>query len=130
MEQQTAYPAVQMTYSSPAVALARDLRQTAAMSGWSVPAAQAIAEKAEPGPMGTLSQLPQPQLQEQIVWQNPYMRAGPAETTYRQKPQAAHREQFQPQARVSDAEIRRTADRVFKLVEEKIKAERRRIGRI
>ena len=31
---------------------------------------------------------------------------------------------------LSDAEIRRTADKVFKLVEERIKKERRRIGRI
>ena len=32
--------------------------------------------------------------------------------------------------RLSDAEIRRTADKVFKLVEERIRKERRRIGRI
>lgn len=34
------------------------------------------------------------------------------------------------EARISEAEIRRTADRVFKMVEERIRKERRRIGRI
>lgn len=34
------------------------------------------------------------------------------------------------EVRISEAEIRRTADRVFKMVEERIRKERRRIGRI
>lgn len=126
--QQEAYPALQMTYSTPFAALARDLRQAVGIS--SAPAAKAMAAKAEPEPMQTLAQIPQPpQIEEQIVWQNPYMRAGPAETAHRQKPPAALQGQQPPQARVSDAEIRRTADKVFKLVQEKIIAERRRIGR-
>ncbi len=38
--------------------------------------------------------------------------------------------QKRKEARISEAEIRRTADRVFKMVEERIRKERRRIGRI
>ena len=128
MEQQAAYPALQMTYASPAAALTKDLRHAAETMGLSFPAAEAMAGKAEPESMQTLNQMSQPQIEEQIVWQNPYMRAGPVDTVHRQKPAAARREQ--PQPRISDAEIRRTADKVFKMVQEKILAERRRIGRV
>lgn len=117
----TAYPALQMIYGSPLAALARNLQRT--VGDPSVPAA-GPAEKAEQ----TIIQTPSLKLEEQTVWQNPYMRAGPVEMDCRQKPAAVHRER--PEPRISDAEVRRTADKVFKLVREKILTERRRIGRI
>ena len=128
-EQQAAYPAVQMTYSSSVSSLARDLRQIVSMQSKTGAAAEAMAEKAAPESMQTINQMSQPLEQNQIVWQNPYMRGGPVSTDYRQKPAPARREQPQPQVRISEAEIRRTADRVFKMVQDKIVSERRRIGR-
>ena len=68
-------------------------------------------------------------MEEQVVWQNPYMSAGPTQMTYKQKPAAQQRQSAQ-QVRISEAEIRRTADKVFKLVQEKIISERRRSGRM
>ena len=87
-----------------------------------------------PETMQTLDLMTQPQIQaQQVVWENPYMRSAPAEMTHHQKnnPQNQQRtQQSQPQIRMSDAEIRRAADKVFKLVQEKIVTERRRIGRM
>ncbi|MBQ2697049.1 MAG: hypothetical protein IJF59_00100, partial [Clostridia bacterium] len=135
-----AYPALSMEYGGPLAAMARELWQTAqrgpapaAPMGLPTAAARAIEEKGAPEPMQTLDLMTGPQIeQQQIVWQNPYLRSAPTEMSYHrkndpQKPQPA--QPTQPQLRMSDAELRRAADKVFKLVQEKIIAERRRIGR-
>lgn len=130
--QQETYPALRMEHASPYVAMARQLKQTVAREmGERTQAAKAMEEKAQPESMQTLDLMTEPQIQEQVVWQNPYMRGAPAEMTYRQKnaPGKDPRQSSQS-VRISDAEIRRTADKVFKLVQEKITAERRRTGRI
>ncbi|MBQ3076575.1 MAG: hypothetical protein IJC43_01830, partial [Clostridia bacterium] len=135
-----AYSALSMEYGGPLAAMARELWQTAqrgpapaAPMGLQTAAARAIEEKGAPEPMQTLDLMTGPQIeQQQIVWQNPYLRSAPTEMSYHrkndpQKPQPA--QPTQPQLRMSDAELRRAADKVFKLVQEKIIAERRRIGR-
>ena len=144
LEALNAYPVLSMEYGGPLVAMARELRQTAQRElgrsgaaremGMHIPAAKALEEKGTPETMQTLDLMTQPQIQEhQVVWQNPYMRSAPMEMTHHQKnnPQNQQRiQQSQPQVRMSDAEIRRAADKVFKLVQEKIIKERRRIGRM
>jgi len=143
-ETTSAYPVLSMEYGGPLLAMAKELRQTAERElgqsgaaremGLHTPAARAIEEKGSPETMRTLDLMTQPQIQaQQVVWENPYMRSAPAEITHHQKnnPQNQQRtQQSQPQIRMSDAEIRRTADKVFKLVQEKIVTERRRIGRM
>ena len=142
LEEMSAYPVLSMEYGGPLVAMAKELRQTAARElgktgiaremGVQSAAAKAMEEKGSPESMQTLELVTKPQLQEQVVWQNPYMRSGPTEITHHQKnaqKNAQQQQRQQPQTRMSDAEIRRTADKVFKLVQEKIIAERRRIGR-
>ncbi|XME02545.1 hypothetical protein QYZ88_018015 [Lachnospiraceae bacterium C1.1] len=49
---------------------------------------------------------------------------------FKEKNTGGGKEKNTGQARLSDADIRRTADKVFKLVEERMRKERRRIGRI
>ena len=130
-EELSVYPALSMEYGGPVVAMARELHRTVAREmGQRTAAALAMEEKAAPEPMQTVEVVTPPQLQQQVVWQNPYMRSGPSEMTHHQKNTPAKTQQSQPQPRMSDAEIRRTADKVFKLVQEKIIAERRRTGRL
>lgn len=143
MAQETlsSYPALSMEYGGPLVAMARELRQTVERESSQIgvardmslhtPAARAMEEKGTPETIQTLDVITQPQIQQQqVVWQNPYMRSAPSEMTHHQQSSQSKTQQSQPQVRMSDAEIRRTADKVFKLVQEKIIAERRRIGRI
>lgn len=130
-ESMSVYPALSMEYGGPVVAMARELHRTVAREmGQRTAAALAMEEKAAPEPMQTVEVVTPPQLQQQVVWQNPYMRSGPSEMTHHQKNTPVKTQQSQPQPRMSDAEIRRTADKVFKLVQEKIIAERRRTGRL
>lgn len=59
-------------------------------------------------------------------WTAPDYRA-PAPVEYRERPQ--RQEQSQPQSTyISDAEIRRTADRVYRIIEDRIRQERHRMG--
>lgn len=114
-----------LDHGGPYASLARELRQVRA-------AAKAMEKKAAPASMQTV-ELPtakEQQQQQTIVWQNPYMRKGPVEMT--QKPTQGQKRQQDAgpsQTRISDTEIRRVADKVFKLVEDRIVLERRRIGR-
>ncbi len=64
--------------------------------------------------------------QEQVTWTAPQATRRPAEITYKQSegPQATT---AQP-GRMSDSELRRTADRVYQMIEERIRRERRRLG--
>lgn len=63
---------------------------------------------------------------EAFEWTAPDYRA-PAPVEYRERPQ--RKEQSQPQsAYISDAEIQRTADRVYQIIEERIRRERHRMG--
>ncbi|MCC8157037.1 MAG: hypothetical protein LIO54_07155 [Oscillospiraceae bacterium] len=64
--------------------------------------------------------------QEQIAWTAPQVNHRPAEITYQKKeaPQAS----AAPPARMSDSELRHTADKVYQMIEERIRRERRRLG--
>lgn len=128
-----AYPTLSMEYGGPITAMVRELGRTVMSHemGLHTSAAKAMEEKAEPESMQTVEVVTQPQIQNQVVWQNPYMRSAPSEMTHHQKKNMQQKAlQNQPQIHMSDAEIRRTADKVFKLVQEKIVQERRRIGRL
>lgn len=78
--------------------------------------------------MGTARAVAAPPLPEgeAVMWTAPDYRA-PAAVEYREP----SRQQEQPQARsvpVSDAELQRTADRVYRIIEERIRRERHRLG--
>lgn len=78
--------------------------------------------------MGTARAIAAPPLPEgeAVTWTAPDYRA-PAAVEYREPT----RQQEQPQARsvpVSDAELQRTADRVYRIIEERIRRERHRLG--
>lgn len=129
---QGGWPALSMEYGGPVVAMARALHHTVRRElGSRRAAGLAMEEKAAPPTMQTVELVTPAQMEPQVVWQNPYLRSGPSEMTHHQKgskPPAGAA--ARPQARISEAEIRRTADRVFRLVQEKIAAERRRTGRL
>ena len=67
-----------------------------------------------------------PQQEEPVQWTAPNYRP-PATIAYREKgeapPQSDHGETV-----VSDAALKRTADRVYRLIEERLRRERRRLG--
>ncbi|MCD8390044.1 MAG: hypothetical protein LUC21_07820 [Oscillospiraceae bacterium] len=64
--------------------------------------------------------------QKQIAWTAPQVNHRPAEITYQKKeaPQAS----AAPPVRMSDSELRHTADKVYQMIEERIRRERRRLG--
>lgn len=68
-----------------------------------------------------------PETEDTVQWTAPGYRLPEAPIAYREK----HREE-QPresgQIRISDAEIQRTADQVYRMIEERIRRERRRLG--
>ena len=81
-------------------------------------------------PMNTMNPMP---VKEQ-TWTNPmfspYMN-NMGEIQFKEKKKETEKKEVENRnVKLSDAEIRRTADKVFKLVEERIRKERRRIGRI
>lgn len=63
---------------------------------------------------------------ETFEWTAPDYRS-PARIEYRETPQQEERPDIQ-NLRISDAELRRTADRVYQIIEDRIRRERRRIG--
>ena len=140
MEAQQVYPALSMEYSSPMSRMEQQLQnaveqQMSAASrpmGMQTEAGQYMAGKASPGSMKTLDQMSPPPVNEQVVWQNPYMRSAPSEMTLRSKkkevPQQSQPAPRPQQMRVSDAEIHRMADQVFRIVKDKIRQERRKMG--
>ena len=54
------------------------------------------------------------------------VRTGPADLAFRERPEG---EQRSSQAPISDAELQRTADKVYKIIEERLRRELRRSGR-
>lgn len=67
--------------------------------------------------------------QEQVTWTAPQANQAnrrPAEITYKQKEEP--QDQTAQTGRMSDSELRRTADKVYQMIEERIRRERRRLG--
>ena len=63
---------------------------------------------------------------DQIQWTAPNYRP-PATMAYREKPREEQPRESRP-ARISETELQRTADRVYRILEERIRRERRRLG--
>lgn len=139
LEGQRVYPVLSMEYSSPLdrmeeqiqTAVARQMELSARPIGTQTGAGQYMAAKASPGGIKTLDQMSPPPASGQMVWQNPYLRAAPSEMTYRQKKQPPEQPVSAPRPqplRVSDAELRRMADQVYRMVKDAIRQERRKMG--
>ena len=85
------------------------------------------AAAAQMGTARNIAALPQPEKGGSFEWTAPNYQA-PAPMTYRERPQRQEQTQAQQSIRISDAEIRRTADRVYQIIEDRIRRERRRLG--
>lgn len=64
----------------------------------------------------------------QIQWTAPAAAPRPADITYRAKPPAEAAPPVQ-QATLSDRELRRAADKIYRMIEERLRREMRRSGR-
>lgn len=64
---------------------------------------------------------------DQIQWTAPNYRPPAATMAYREKPREEQPRESRP-ARISETELQRTADRVYRILEERIRRERRRLG--
>lgn len=70
----------------------------------------------------------QPQeTEDQIQWTAPNYHPPAAPMAYREKPREEQPRESRP-ARISETELQRTADRVYRILEERIRRERRRLG--
>ena len=67
-----------------------------------------------------------PPQEEQVQWTAPNYRP-PATIAYREKAEKTL-PRSQPEPGISDAELQRTADRVYRMIEDRIRRERRRLG--
>ena len=74
-----------------------------------------------------IATLPQPAPEETIQWTAPNYRPPEAPVTLREPSQPARSGPAQ-EVHITDAEIQRTADRVYQLLEDRIRRERRRLG--
>ena len=72
-----------------------------------------------------ISSLPQPD--HAVTWTAPDYRPPQAAIAYREKGGGGS-PQTRQEVRVSDAEIQRTADKVYRMIEERLRRERRRLG--
>ena len=63
-----------------------------------------------------------------VQWTAPNYRPPAAPMTYREKPGREERQAGQQAPRISEAELQRTADRVYRMIEDRIRRERRRLG--
>lgn len=63
-----------------------------------------------------------------VQWTAPNYRPPAAPMTYREKPGREERKAGQQAPRISEAELQRTADRVYRMIEDRIRRERRRLG--
>ena len=89
-----------------------------------------LRESAPGSAMGVardIATLPQPAPEETIQWTAPNYRPPEAPVTLRQPSQPAKPGPAQ-EVHITDAEIQRTADRVYQLLEDRIRRERRRLG--
>ena len=81
-------------------------------------------------PMGVardISTLPPAQQAEEVQWTAPNYRPPQATITHREKKQEEGLKAAQ-EVHISEAEIQRTADRVYRIIEDRIRLERRRLG--
>lgn len=81
-------------------------------------------------PMGVardIASLPHPAPEDTVQWTAPNYRPPEAPVTLREKPRQTQPVPAQG-ATITEAEIQRTADRVYRLLEERIRRERRRLG--
>ena len=94
----------------------RFLREGAAQSGQSMGTARNIAS------------LPPQAEGDTVQWTAPNYRPPAAPMTYREKPGREERQAGQQAPRISEAELQRTADQVYRMIEDRIRRERRRLG--
>ena len=94
----------------------RFLREGAAQSAQSMGTARNIAS------------LPSKGEGDAVQWTAPNYRPPAAPMTYREKPGREERQAGQQAPRISEAELQRTADRVYRMIEDRIRRERRRLG--
>ena len=94
----------------------RFLREGAAQSGQSMGTARNIAS------------LPSQGEGDAVQWTAPNYRPPAAPMTYRERPGREERQAGQQAPRISEAELQRTADRVYRMIEDRIRRERRRLG--
>lgn len=94
----------------------RFLREGAAQSNQSMGTARNIAS------------LPSQGEGDAVQWTAPNYRPPAAPMTYREKPGREERQAGQQAPRISEAELQRTADRVYRMIEDRIRRERRRLG--
>lgn len=81
--------------------------------------------------MGTarnIASLPSQGEGDAVQWTAPNYRLPAAPMTYREKPGREERQAGQQAPRISEAELQRTADRVYRMIEDRIRRERRRLG--
>ena len=81
--------------------------------------------------MGTarnIASLPSQGEGDAVHWTAPNYRPPAAPMTYREKPGREERQAGQQAPRISEAELQRTADRVYRMIEDRIRRERRRLG--
>ena len=83
------------------------------------------ASEREMGMTGKRTSLPEQG--ERVQWTAPGYRPSPAPLAYREKKES-DRPKREPEHHISDAELQRTADRVYHMIEERIRRERRRLG--
>ena len=81
--------------------------------------------------MGTarnIASLPSQGEGDAVQWTAPNYRPPAAPMTYREKPGREEQQAGQQAPRISEAELQRTADRVYRMIEDRIRRERRRLG--
>ena len=78
------------------------------------------------GSARNIATLPPPAGEETVRWQAPNYRPPAAPITYREKGREEPERAAAP--RISEAELQRTADRVYRMIEDRIRRERRRLG--
>ena len=88
----------------------------------SAAAAQAPAVPGAPNGLAAI-----PELENTVQWTAPNYRPPETPTSFREKRRTEQPRQS-GEVRISEAEIQRTADRVYEIIEDRIRRERRRLG--
>ena len=78
------------------------------------------------GSARNIASLPPPAEEKAVQWQAPNYRPPAAPITYREKRREEPERADAP--KISEAELQRTADRVYRMIEDRIRRERRRLG--
>ena len=74
-----------------------------------------------------IASLPQPEAGDTVEWTAPGYHPPQAPITYREKSREEQSREVR-EVRITDAEIQRTADQVYRIIEDRIRRERRRLG--